>query len=139
MRVGLIYFQKDNSNGALKEIAGSLAEGIGKQGIQVDTYDGFALENRKLSFYDYICIGAESSGFFSSKLPERVEQAVKGLGLVSGRRSYAFTVKNGVRSMKTLSRIMDLMEKEGLYLKRSDIIKNRIDAEYIGKKLHISR
>ncbi len=139
MKVGVIYFQKDDSKGALKEIAGSLAEGIERQGIPVDIYDGFDLENRKMAFYDYICLGAESSGFFTSKLPDKVKTAVKSLGLVAGKRAYAFTVKSGIRSMKTLSRIMDLMEKEGLYLKRSDIIKNKVDAEYIGKKLHISR
>ena len=138
MRVGLIYFPKDNSS-ALKKIAESLGSGIEKQGIQVDVMDGFSIENKKVSFYDYICLGAESSGFFSSKLPDRVESVIKGLGLVSGRRSYAFTAKNGIRSQKTLSLIMKLMEKEGLYLKKSDVIGSPADAEYIGKKLHIIR
>ena len=137
MRVGLIYFPKDNSSKTLKDIAVSLGSGIEKQGLQVDIMNGFSLENKKVFFYDYICLGAESRAFFSSKLPERVDKVIKGLGLVSGRRAYAFTVKNGIRSQKTLSLLMSLMEKEGLYLKKSDVIGSSADAEYIGRKLHI--
>lgn len=139
MRVGLIYFPKDNSSKTLKDIAVSLGSGIEKQGIQVDIMNGFSLANKKVSFYDYICLGVESRDFFSSKLPERVDKIIKGFGFVSGKRSYAFTVKNGIRSQKTLSLIMKLMEKEGLYLKKSDVIGSSADAEYIGKKLHIHK
>ncbi len=139
MRVGVVFFENENSGRRVKVIADALAAGIEKQGHQVDVLDGFESENKKVSFYDYICIGGISRGFLSAKLTDNVASAVKNLGLVSGKRSYAFIVKRGIRSMKTLSLLMKIMEEQGLYLKRSDVIKTAAEAEYIGKKLHITR
>ena len=139
MRVGVVFFENGSSGRKVRTIADALAGGIEKQGHQVDVLDGFEPENKKVSFYDYICIGSISRGVFSAKLVDNVASAVKNLGLVSGKRSYAFTVKRGIRSMKTLSLLMKIMEEQGLYLKRSDVIKTAAEAEYIGRKLHITR
>jgi hypothetical protein len=49
----------------------------------------------------------------------------------------AFITKGGVRSMKTLQALMKTMEREGMFLKKSEII-NKIDlARAVGKHVKI--
>ncbi len=49
----------------------------------------------------------------------------------------AFITKGGIRSMKTLQTLMKTMEKEGMFLKKSEII-NKVDlARAVGKRVQI--
>jgi len=139
MRVCILFFEGQEEDRQLRKISQSLGKGIEKQGHQVDLINGFKDDKGKLFIYDYICIGTIKNGFFSGKIPENIKSIFKNMGTVSGKRSYAYVVKNGFRSQKALSRLMKFMEGEGMFLKRSDIIKTSFEAEYIGKKLHIAR
>ncbi len=139
MRVCILFFEGQEEHKLLRKISQSLGKGIEKQGHQVDLINGFKDDKGKLFFYDYICIGSIKNGFFSGKIPEKIKSTFKNMGTVSGKRSYAFVVKNGFRSQKALSGLMKFMEGEGMFLKRSDIIKTTFEAEHIGKKLHIAR
>ncbi len=138
MRVCVLFFANEEKNSRVRELAGALCKGIEKQGHQVDLIDGDLESDKKVTFYEYICIGAVKKGFFTSKLPDRLKTVFHSIGHVAGKRCYAFVLKNGFRSQKTLSNLMKLMEAEGMYLKRSDLMKTELEAELIGKKLHIA-
>ncbi len=137
MRVGVIYFF-NNENKKFTKIIGSLAEGLRAQGHQVDIINGNIDINARLSVYNYIALGAESISFFGGKINSSVSTFLGNAGLVRGKRAYAFTLGSTLRLQKTLRTLMGIMEHEGIYLKKSDVIKNWEDAFNIGKKLHIS-
>ncbi|MBA7578510.1 hypothetical protein ES708_20375 [subsurface metagenome] len=58
-------------------------------------------------------------------------------GMVAGKRCFAFVTKNVFGAAKALSRLMKGMEKEGMFLKYSAILNSPLEAEEIGKHLHI--
>jgi len=137
MRVGVIYFfNKENKK--FTKIVGSLAEGLRAQGHQVDIINGNVDINARLTIYSYIALGAESISFFGGKINSSVSTFLGNAGLIRGKRAYAFTLGSTFRLQKTLRTLMEIMEHEGIYLKKSDVIKNWEDAFNIGKKLHIS-
>ncbi len=121
----------------MKAIAKALAEGIGSQGHMVDVLD-MTLEGGKIvSYYDYLLIGTESANFFGGKIPTSVSLFLKGAGTLSGKRCMAFITKGGLRSMKTLQALMKTMEKEGMFLKKSEILTKVDFARAVGKHIQI--
>jgi hypothetical protein len=137
MRVGVVFFSGSNSK-KLSAISNSLADGIRSQGHQVDIIDGNHDSGSKLTVYNYIAIGIEGINFFGGKIPSRTASFLSNSGLIRSKRSYAYTIKSSLRPQKNLARLMTVMEHEGLYLKKSDIISVKDEALNIGKRLHIS-
>jgi hypothetical protein len=58
--------------------------------------------------------------------------------MISGKKSFAFILKKGMRLTKTLRELMAAMEHEGMFVKYSEILSSPEEAEVIGKRLHIS-
>jgi len=137
MRVAVVYFSGKNRE-RVRELARGLARGIEKQGNQVDVFDGEHDGNVKLTIYQYIVIGVEPSGSFSGKVPDSVRTFLAGSGVVSGKKSYAFVSRATFGTAKTLSSLMKSMEGEGMFLRNSDILRSPVEAEEIGKRLHVS-
>lgn len=137
MRTAIIFFA-ENSREKMLQMTRALAKGIEAQGHQVDIIDGGRDVNSKLTIYEYIAVGVEPLTFFSGKIPVRVGEFLSGSGIVSGKRSFAFTLKKGFGSNRALTRVMKAMEHEGMYLKLSDILTSPEEAEAIGKRLHVS-
>jgi len=135
MRVAVLYFK--NGSEKVKDIASHLARGIESQGHQVTLVNGDTDTDSKLTIYEYILIGTAPNSLFSGKISERISDYLKNAGRVSGTKCYAFIVKKGFFVSKALQRLMKCMEKEGMFLKISDIITSKDEAEAIGKKLHI--
>lgn len=133
MRVAVIYFQKDRSS--FEKLAKGLAKGLEEQNNQVTIING-NLEVVSLTTYKYIAIGIESESALSLKMPDKLTNFISNSGMVSGKRTYAFTNK-ALRSEKRLSVLMKHIEKEGMILKRSDIISSENGAKEIGKKLKV--
>lgn len=119
-------------------LAKALGKGIEKQGNQVDVFDGVKDTNVKLTMYQYIAVGAEPIGALGGKIPESVSTFLAASGLVTGKKSYAFVSKSVFGGEKSLARLMKSMEKEGMLLKNSDILRSPTEAEEIGKRLHVS-
>jgi len=84
-------------------------------------------------------IGVQKSGFFTKKAPDGLSLFLKNAGTVSGKRCYAFTLKQGMSSGRFLLSIMKTMESEGMYLKKSDVFSNSAEAGAVGNRLHIDR
>jgi flavorubredoxin len=134
MRVALVFFPVDKRV-KLQGLVRSLSKGIESQGHQVDVIDGSVDVGKKLTIYNYVAIVSESTGF--GKIPEKINQFLQSAGNLIGKRSSAFILNSFIGSEKALTRLMKAMEKEGMYLKFSDILKLTAEAEDDGKRLHI--
>lgn len=135
MRVAVLYFR--NGSEKVKKIASYLARGVEAQGHQVTLIDAETDSDSKLTIYEYIILGTSPTSFFSSKISDKVSVFLKNAGRVTGTKCYAFMVKNGLFVSKSLHILMKNMEKEGMFLKISDVLATPEEAELIGKKLHI--
>lgn len=137
MRVAVVFFSGKNRN-KLLDVTKALTRGLESQGHQVDIIDGDRDINAKLTIYGYIAVGATAINTWGGKIPEKVDAYLANAGIVTGKRCFAFTIASGMRTGKTLARLMRQMEKEGMYLKYSDILSSAAEAEEIGKRLHLS-
>ena len=121
----------------VKDIATHLARGIESEGHQVAIVNIETDPDTKLTIYDYLLVGTAANSTFSGKISTRVADFLKNSGRVSGKKCYAFIAKKGFFVSKALQNLMKTMEKEGMFLKISDVITSADEAELIGKKLHI--
>ena len=136
MRTAVVFFSSKNRD-KLRNIAGELAKGIEERGYHVDLIDANHDVNTKLTIYNYIALGTESLTPFGGKISNSIGEYLANSGIVSGKRSFAFILGSGLRTVKTLSALMKAMEHEGMYLKYSEIIKSEEYARELGRQLHI--
>lgn len=136
MRVAVVFFAEQQKS-KMQTLTDGLVKGIESQGHQVDLINGEKDVNSKLTIYSYIVVGAVAASPFGGKINEKIGKYIGESGMVAGKRCFAFTPKYGIRTGKTLSRLMSVMEKEGMFLKFSSVINNKEEAEAIGKKLRI--
>ena len=139
MQVCCVYAGKTASDRSLEEICKAFARGLEGQGHSVDILNMYTDSDRKLSFCDYIIVGAVSKTAFGGSVPDIVKTFLSRAGQVSGKRCLAFVTKGGLRSQKTLSFLMKVMEGEGMYLKYSEVIKKADTALALGKRLNVER
>ena len=136
MKVAVVFLAVKNRDKLLK-LAKAIGVGIESQGHQIQIIDGITDVNSRLTIFDYIVVGTEAISTFGGKLPAKVGPFLAGAGTVQGKRSFAFVTKSFLGSDKALSRLMNIMEKEGMFLKLSDVIQTEEEAELIGQRLHI--
>ena len=137
MQVGIVYAGADRNGAKLKAIAEAFAKGLEAQGHQADIISAYE-EGTRLTLYDYVIVGAEPVSFFSAKIPESISKFLAQAGTVSGKRCLAF-IPSCLRKGKTLQNLMKAMEREGMYLKLSEVIKRPDEALAIGKRLNVER
>ncbi len=139
MRVAVVYYAHTNDR-KLLELSQGLARGISANGHDVDIINAKVQGgDKKLSFYEYLAVGTEAVTAFGGTIPEGITQYLKQSGTLSGKRCFAFVLKKSLRPMKSLAKLMKVMEAEGMYLKFSEILMKPTDAEEIGKRLHVKR
>jgi hypothetical protein len=136
MRVAVVFFGGKRRNKIL-ELAKALVRGIEAQGHRADVIDGEKDVNTKLTIYQYIVVGTEAVSAVKGKISDKVGGFLSGAGQVTGKRSFAFVVKS-FGAPRALARLMQAMEKEGMFLKNSTILTSTVEAEEIGKRLHIN-
>ena len=136
MRVGIVFFS-GNERDKMLSVSKGLVRGIESQGHQVDTIDGEHDVNAKLTIYNYIVLGAVGVGTVGGKIPEKIAHYLSASGMISGKKSFAFVLRKGMRLTKTLRYLMAAMEHEGMFVKFSAILSSQEEAEVIGKRLHI--
>lgn len=137
MQVCVVYAGRSRDDNKIKQVADALARGIESKGNNVDVFNIYTDSDRKLTFYDYVVVGATSKTLFGGNLPDIVSSYLKRAGQISGKRSFAFVTNAGIRSQKTLQLLMKAMEGEGLYLKYSDVLNKAGTAEALGKRLNV--
>ncbi|NBB91300.1 MAG: hypothetical protein GVY23_08860 [Spirochaetes bacterium] len=136
MRVAIVFLPHGNRD-RLMRLAKALSRGVEAQGHEVDLVDGSRDVNTKLSVYGYIAIGTETTSFFGGKIPPRVAEFLGSAGMVAGKKCFAFVPKRPIGGGRTLKRLMNVMEHEGMFLKLSDSLSSVEEAEEIGKRLSI--
>ena len=67
-----------------------------------------------------------------------VTRYLKNAGMISGKRCYAFVGKSPISASRALQRIMKAMEGEGMFLKNSGVLNSAVEAQEVGRRLHIS-
>jgi flavorubredoxin len=136
MRTVVVFFSGSNRNRILA-LAKALAKGMESQGHQVDIVDGDHDVNTKLTAYQYLAVGTEPLSGLGGKISEKISQFLNSAGMIAGKKSFAFVHKNVAGAGKALSRLMKVMEKEGMFIKNSNILSSAEEAEAVGRKLHI--
>lgn len=138
MRVGIVFIAPKNRDKVMN-LAKALGRGIETQGHQVDLFDGIHDVTNRLTAYHYIVVGTEPITAFGGKIPEKVAGFLATAGMIQGKRCFAFVTKVFLGSTKALFRLMKAVEKEGMFLKSSEIIQSEVEAEEIGKRLHVEQ
>jgi hypothetical protein len=136
MRAAVVFFPEKNRDKLLK-ISKALSEGIQQNGHQVDIIDGSRDVNTKLTIYEYVAVGTEVTSFIGGKIPEAVGNFLSSSGIVGGKRCFAYLIKKGFGTQKGLSKLMKVMEGQGMFLKYSDVLSSPEEAKEIGKRLHV--
>jgi menaquinone-dependent protoporphyrinogen IX oxidase len=138
MRVGIVFFPS-NSSATPEKAAKALAKSLEALGHDPTVINGDVDSSTKLSLYDYVAVIARAISFFGGKLNDKVGHFLANAGTVSGKRSCAFAIKSPFGSEKALARIMRAMEREGMFVNYSEIVKIPEDAAESGKRLPIVR
>ena len=136
MRVAIVFVSSGKRD-KLIAISKALASGIEAQGHTVELIDGARDVNSRLTVYQYVAVGTEIISTFGGKIPDKVQDFIKGAGTVSGKRSFAFVLKKTMGADRGLQRLMKVMEGEGMFLKFSEILSSATEATEIGKRLRI--
>lgn len=138
MQICVIYAGRSREDSKLLEISKALAKGLETQGHMVDVLNAYT-ESVSLTRYDYVLVGASSKGLFGGAPVDMLKQFLRRSGTLSGKRSFAFVTKGGLRKQKTLLGVMKVMEGEGMYLKNSDLISKPEYALALAKRLNVER
>jgi hypothetical protein len=104
-------------------------------GHRVDVVDAWIEDGMRLPGYEYIVVVAQSTGFFSGKLPDVLSKVLSAGNGLGGKRSAAFVKKSGLFTGRALFNTMRAMEKEGMRVNWSDILLNPPHAEALGKRI----
>ena len=136
MRTAVVFFGGNNRERVL-EFSRALARGIEAQGHQVEIIDGDHDINTKLTIYQYIALGTQSISAIRGKIPDKISSFLGSAGMISGKRCFAFIIKSFFGSNRALTRLMQSMEKQGMYLKFSEVFTTEGEAEEVGKRLKI--
>ncbi|MFO8043887.1 MAG: hypothetical protein R6U25_11840 [Alkalispirochaeta sp.] len=136
MRAAVLFFggtRRDKT----AEVARGLAGGIEKAGHQVDVIDGDRDVNSKLTVYEYIAVGTSAVSTFSGKIDPKIPEFLSRAGMVTGKKCSAFVLNSPFGSQKALRRLMAALEHEGMFIRYSDILRSREEAEVLASRLKL--
>lgn len=136
MRVAVVFFSGAQRSG-IAEIARGIVGGIEKGGHHVDLIDGDRDVNTKLTGYEYIAVGTPGISFFGGKIPTAVGEYLSRAGMVGGKKSFAFTTRKLFGSMRVLRTLMGVMEHEGMFVRYSEVVRSREEADVIAQRLKL--
>jgi len=134
VRAAIVFFSEKYGSRTV-ETAKGLARGMEAAGCRADLVDGLRETGKRLSSYDSLVLCCEALTFFSGKISEKIPVFLAGAGLVSGKRSYAFISGRSFSANRALSRLMRAMEKEGLFLRYSEVLSSPAHAESVGRSV----
>ncbi len=136
MRTAVVFFGGSRRD-KTAELARGLAGGIERAGHQVDVIDGDRDVNAKLTVYEYIAVGTSAVSFFTGKIDPKIGEFLGNSGMVTGKKSSAFVLNSPFGSQKALRRLMAAMEHEGMFIRYSDILRSREEAEVLANRLKL--
>lgn len=137
MRVALVYIPAKGPE-ALAALSKSMARALESAGHFVDLAQARADESPRLTGYDYVIVGTESSTAMG-KIPERVAQFLAQAGMVSGKRSMAFLRRSGLRPERALAKLMKVMEAEGMIVNCAEVVASEAAASAAARGAPVER
>lgn len=138
MRVGVVFFsggKRDKVMGLARAVSDSLEQ----QGHQVTLIDGERDVNSKLTVYEYLVVGTAVTSLFTGKIDSRIGTYLNRSGMVGGKKCFAFMASAPFGAQKGLSRLMKTMEKEGMFLRFSDVLRSPEEAAEVARRLKLER
>lgn len=136
MRVGVVFFGVGKRE-TVAEAARGIVSGLERQGHQVDLIDGDKNRDTKLTVYQYIAIGTSSTSPIGGKIDPEIAQYLSAAGMVAGKRCFAFVTRTTLGSQKALARLMKALEHEGMFIRFSEVLRSRSEAELVGSRLKV--
>jgi len=136
MRVAVVFFGSGRRDSVL-DIARGIAAGIESQGHTVDLIDAEKDPGKTLTMYEYIAVGARATSVFGGKLPGSITEFLETAGMISGKKCFAFLLRGPFGGGKALTRLMGIMERQGMFIRYSEIIRSADEARVIGSRLKI--
>lgn len=136
MRVAVISIPAGNG-AKLSVLAQGLGKGLEAAGHRVDHF-GPKVDPMAMASYDYLVVGTESSGPWG-KLPQAVGTYLRRCQGLGGKRSFAFVRKSGLMPAKLLSRLMRVLEGEGLLITFEEMLSGAEDAAAAGREAPVER
>ena len=137
MRVGVVFFGA-NRRDAVAEIARGVVTGIERQGHQVTLIDGDTDTDAKLTVYQYIVVGTVATSFIGGKIDPKITTFLGQAGMLGGKRCFAFVRKTPLGSQRALSRLMKALEHEGMFIRFSETLRSRAEAQLVATRLKVS-
>ena len=135
MRVAIIYHSSLKSDDNTKEMASNISKGLDFNGHDVTLIDA-KLDDKKISMFEYLVFFSKIEGLFNVKPEKSFEQFIAGAGNIQSKRVCAI-VKNKFRGQRFLLNFMRMLEKEGVVMHSSFIVKNKEEALGFAKRLNI--
>jgi hypothetical protein len=105
----------------------------------VDIIDGDRDVNAKLTGYEYVALGTAAVSLFRGKIDPKIAQYLSRAGMVGGKKSFAFVASAPFGTQKALTRLMGALEGEGLFIRYSDVLRSRQEADALGRRLRLER
>jgi hypothetical protein len=133
MRIAVIVFPAKKRTAP--SYARALIRGMEAVGHRADLIDGYTGDGRSLAGYEYLVFLAEPRSFLSGKIPPAAAALLAGAGGLGRKKGAAFIKKSGLFSAAALSRLMALMEKEGIIVNWSDFVLGPAQAEALGRRI----
>ena len=138
MRVAVLFFGGGKRE-KTAEIARGLAAGIEKEGHQVTVIDGDRDVNAKLTVYEYIAVGTSPASLFRGKIDGKITEYLGNAGMIGGKKAFAFVVNQPFGAQRALTRLMKALEHEGIFIRFSEILRSREEAEALAGRLRLRR
>ncbi len=138
MRVGVVYFG-GNSRKGFADVAQGIVAGIERLGHQVDLIDGLRDRDAKLTVYGYLAIGTTAVSFFGGRIDPKIAEFLGHAGMLGSKRCFAFVDKSLFGSQRALNRLMRALEHEGMFIRFSEILRSRVEAELVASRLKVDR
>lgn len=135
MRVAVAFFGSSRSR-AISAIAEGLKAGIESQGHQVDLIDWDRAVDVRLTVYEYVAIGCPVVSPFGGKIPE-VQERLSAARIMTGRKAFVFVPRAVFGATRALRRMMDAVEREGVFLRFSEVLRSVDEARAVGARLKI--
>lgn len=137
MRVAVVHFGS-TSSARLLDIARGLVSGIESQGHQVELVDGDRDTDQRLTGFGYVVFGCPVASLFGGKIPARVAEWLPQAGMIAGKKCYAFVTRAPFGAQRALLRLMTALEREGMFVRDSSVLRSGDEARVIGSRLSIS-
>jgi len=137
IRAAVLYFAKTEKQTSMKALAEALAQGLRKQGAQVDVINGVQSRETKLTGYHYLAVGCDVRSLIKGALPPELAPSLSNGGIVTGKKSFAFVPTALIGANATLLKLMKALEHEGMMVRYSEIFAKPESALAVGESLKL--